>query len=385
MTLALLRARSVLSPRACTRADVARGRGATRSWSWRSGLACALACATACSGGGDGTTSGSGDGTGGGDDGTSDTAAVVYEPVSPSDACELAPVVEPGRYHGELFVNSETLAGVCGMGGPDAFLRVTIPYRLDLRVTAAAEGFTPRVEVLGDACARGVSLGCGLVGDEGVTVRDLLPGSSVHVVVGGAADDPAILAPGDDRLPYYVDVAFQRVLDVGARCKPDKLGRCVTGTVCAPVDMTGDDSTWRCTETTADACVDAEEIDLEGTLTTLSFPGPPAQSDAHQHSCAGAGLVERVFRLRAVAPVGPDESLVVRTSAPGVGLALRTPGCLPEHERACAAPSDAGASFTLESLATEVEFGARPYLFVEWAADEPALDGFVVELERTSE
>ncbi len=354
-------------------------------------LACALAFApAACAGGGGDTT---GTTTGDNDDDDSATSdAMGFTPPTPRDLCELAPLVGAGRWYGELYTNTEQLAGVCGMGGPDAFLQLATDKRVDLQVFARGEGFTPRVEVIGDTCTRGASLGCALDGTSGLTVRDLLAGTTVHIVVGVGADEPLLGEIETTTMPYYVDIVTRRVLEAGERCQPAELGRCVAGTVCAlesdeeqdPDADPGSGGVWRCVETTADTCADAEEVDLAGTLTTLELFGPPAQSDAHQHSCTGAELVERVFQLRLPDTVEATESLSIRTDAPGVGLALRTPGCLSEHELACSAPAESGAELTIMDLASLAQSGQRPYLFVEWPADGPGddVDEFVVELAR---
>ena len=350
-------------------------------------LACALA---ACSGGGGDSTGTTGDG----DDDDATSGGMGFTPTTPSDLCELAPLVGPGRWYGALSTNAELLGGVCEMGGPDAFLRVSADKRVDLQVFARGEGFTPRVEIIGDACTHDPSLGCALDGTAGLTVRDLLPGSTVHIVVGASPDEPLLGQSDTTTMPYYVDIVTTRVLAAGERCRPEVLGRCIAGTVCAPAsededggqvpDPAAAEPVWRCVEVTADTCADAEEVDLAGTLTTLEFAGPPAQSDAHHHSCTGVDLVERVFQLRL--PENPDgtESLNIRTDAPGVGLAVRTPGCLLDHELACSAPAEDGAEVTIVDFAALAQSGAQPYLFVEWPADGPAeiADGFVVELVR---
>jgi hypothetical protein len=70
--------------------------------------------------------------------------------------------------------------------------------------------------------------------------------------------------------------------------------------------------------------------------------------------------------------------LEITAADPGVGLALRAPGCLRGHELACAQPSAEGAKIGVDTAALA---GAAPYLFVELPAEAAA--PVVLRIEAT--
>src|SRR5690606_4354372 len=122
----------------------------------RSALSVALLFAFGCRDGDDGET---------GDDGpmvlattgnangssTGDDAYVPSEEAT--DQCGLAPTIGAGRHEGTLRGKASELDGACGLGGPDAFLRLDVPRRSDVRLQAYGVGLVPRVGALPHTCA----------------------------------------------------------------------------------------------------------------------------------------------------------------------------------------------------------------------------------------
>lgn len=323
---------------------------------------------------------------GGGEDGGSEgttAGPLLAETVRPSDECSDAPKVVQGRYSGTLRDRTpdSVIGGVCGHGGPDVFVRVTVPLRADLRVEARGNGFTPRVSLAPTGCLAAPMLACGADGI--VAMTDLGEGTVLDLAVGVdaasfvALSDVAAPEDGDDPLDFVVDVAMTRVLAAGEVCKPTARGRCASGTLCmlAPemVDDAGDDEEdggierWECTEVPANRCEDPEVVTVKlfEDAGALSIDPDQPQADAYRHSCTGEGTRERVLRLALPATLGPLDSLQIWTDRPEVGLALRAPGCLVSDELDCSQPSPAGSQVTIVAPDELQRKGVQPYLFVE--------------------
>ena len=345
----------------------------------RGALGAALGAALAiggCGEGGEGGETGGGTGGAGGTSGTTGGTSGGGPPApQPSTLCESAPTVEIGRYQGSLRGVGGDPIGVCGGGGPMMFLRVEIPTRADLRVAAEGVGVAAGVAVLADGCAPRREIACAGAGP--LVVPDLLAGQAVLVAIGAAADDPGLGAPpgeGPDPLGFTVDVGLTEVLDVGAPCGPGTLGRCPTGTQCAPsAESPGGPP--MCEALVGDTCAAPEVVALHGLAGSIAVdPGAP-QSDAHAHACFGEGARERVLRLE-LDPTTPfGVTLTLSAPGPGVGLAARGPGCAAADAIGCAAPGAGGASLTIDEPAAYL--GARgPYVFVE--LDDAVSDPFAL-------
>ncbi len=351
-----------------------------RAW-W----ALSLLCACAAEGG-------AGDPSGTEETGDTGEEYAPPDPVEPSNLCETAPEVGAGRFEGELAELAEELGGPCGGGGPDAFLRVRLPRRADLRVAAEAEGFVPKVGVLPSSCVPDRELACSEDGSP-VTITDLPAGSEVLVVVGAAVpgDLPAANAGS---LAFAVDVGPTWVLGLDEPCFPPELGRCAHGTTCAPDPETipeegeeGEPSGYRCRVLPGDHCATAVLLDVAlavGESTQVEVALAPELTDAHAQSCVGEGRVDHVLQLRfdpAMATLEPGAELQVASVTPDVGLALRAPGCTVDAELDCAEPSSmAGEStVTFPVVAQAATDGQSVFLFVEAPSAEDPLS--TVELD----
>ncbi|PCC69535.1 hypothetical protein SAMN02745121_06342 [Nannocystis exedens] len=350
----------------------------------RVGLGLALTLAHAgCTAPGAETTEGSG-----GED--SSTSGVWAEAPAPADACPDALLVSHGRYRGNLraMKPDDATGGVCGGGGADGFLRVEVPVRADLRVAARGVGFVPRLSFAPDDCLGGREIAC--AADAPLELRDLAGGTVLRLAVG---IDPTVFsdlkqkpAPEDDPDPlsFDLEIGLTRVLDAGEVCEPASRGRCVAGTLCmtsAPGEPPA------CTTLPADTCSTALRTPVvlgdAGEAALVVDPALP-QTDAHAHSCGGAGLRERVLQLDLPA-VPPARALEITVSRPDVGLAVRTPGCLATDEVACAAGIGAPARVVIDRLAARRAAGIAPYLFVELPPDSERDPAFTLNLRLVPE
>lgn len=324
---------------------------------------------------------------GGADDssgGDTETTGVPVDSVDAADRCEEAPLAPQGRWRGTLRGASSDVGteGVCGGGGPDAFLRVSAPVRADLRVEARAAGFTPRLSLAPDDCQGGREIAC--VEGGPALMPDLAPGTVIRVSVGV---DPAVFtdmndqpapAEGPDPLEFEVDIGFTRVLAEGEVCEPESRGRCAAGNVC---ERTGDGRLRVCTPLPGDTCASAElvAVALEDGVGAIEIDPRLPQTDAHRQSCTGEGQRERVLRLE-LPEAPPNRGLEIRASRPDVGLGLRAPGCLGADEVDCAAPAEDGAVVTIPELMPVVRAGYLPYLLVELPAESEEDPPFALEL-----
>jgi hypothetical protein len=278
---------------------------------------------------------------------------------SPADQCAGAPVVHAGRHTGTLRGHSSDRGGACGRGGPDAFVVVEVPRRVDVRLNARGVDFAPVVGARSARCEHAWSatqLLCthGLEG----WVLDVPAGGQILVSVGIDPDDPALASspkPGyADPLDFVLEVELRNVLLEGERCTPTSRGRCVSGTRCLgedAADTTGGlDEAPRCVALDGDFCASAIPMSLEPGTTAVTIDRDVLHTDAHAHSCGGARRPERVLALGLPGTLEPGAQLEVRTDAPDVTLALRGPGCAANEELACSPGSEHGSAVVLEDL-----------------------------------
>lgn len=305
------------------------------------------------------------------DGGTAETAAEDPRlPGEATDRCRDAPRVTEGRHLGTLRGRLSELGGACGQGGPDAFFRVEVPFRADVFVEAVGVGFEPRVGVLPAGCSNDWAhrtLAC--TQGVGEWLLDFAPGASLVVSVGADPDEPGLQLPapaeGDDPLDFALDVVFRNVLGEGERCEPSTLGRCGTGTTCLVPSEPDAAAVAVCVPLQADTCAQALPLLLDPGTTFVQVPSNLPHTDAHAHSCTGAHRPDRVYELELGPSIGPRE-VVVRTSASGVGLAIRAPSCLPEDEWDCAAGSAEGIAGPTEvSAVIPADADDRVFVFVE--------------------
>ncbi|MCA9663082.1 MAG: hypothetical protein KC486_32405, partial [Myxococcales bacterium] len=273
---------------------------------------------------------------------------------------------------------SEIEAGICGADGPTAYLRLAPDLDVDVTATVNTAGFAPRLGISPAACVADRELACGEEGT--VELRDVAAGTLLTLAIGAAVDDPGLAAPesADDPLDFTVDVSFRRILAVGERCLPESRGRCPGGTLCrAPMGADPEDpAAWICDPLPGDTCASAEALALEGLSGEWVVDLENPQTDAHAHSCAGEGTIDRVFRLEIAADLPPGAALEIVSKA-AVGLAARGPGCELAAELACAAAVDGeGVALTIPDLEGLAAAGADPLLFLEWT---PAADGETLE------
>jgi hypothetical protein len=311
-------------------------------------------------------TSGQGTGEEGSEtEGGTDTGGL--EAAEADDLCDVAPTLSTGRWPGTLRGAASNLGGACGMGGPDAFVRIAVAHPADIRVQARGVGFEPRVGLLPGGCVEGPELACAQTLP--ATVDDLPAGSEVVVAVGIDPDDPALSSPtpgeGEpDPLAFEIDVLVRRILAVGDYCKPDSVGRCATGSACLEDAA---DGAWRCMQLEADTCGNPQVLVLPAETTepvVIELDPLAVQSDAHHHSCTGARLRERVVRVDLDPGTSATADLIVRVTDPEVGLALRSPGCEADEEIACDAPG-ASTSVTFPNVGSAAASGVSPFVFVE--------------------
>lgn len=322
-----------------------------------------------------------------------------------TDQCELAPEIGAGRHHGSLRGNAAELSGACGLGGPDAFFHLAVPRRSDVWLQSYGVGFVPRVGVLPRACTSEWASRT-LLCAEGVGswLLDVAAGSSLVVSVGVDEASPLLDEPppneGPDPLGFALDVELRNVLEPGEPCLPLGMGRCGSGTACLPEPPPEDSEPDAppgpsvCTLLEGDTCQTAVAVAVLSGLTEVAIDLATPQTDAHVHSCGGGRRRERVLRLEL--PGEGPHALEVSTEHPGVGLALRAPGCLVEDERGCVDPEGAQPAVLAVELSGDVAF-----LFVELppveggtgdggsssgstGADEPGEEApIVVEIERS--
>lgn len=329
-----------------------------RSMRWRqsaASLGLGLSLFLACGGGnaedtgasaGATTKPGEADGMSGMSEGETETGGEEGGP-SPgpfAEACEDAPVLEPGRVRGNLRGRSEQFGGACGLGGPELFFAVELPQRADVIIDVVGADFAPRLEWTNADCLVEPTFACSFAST--FVAYDVAAGSKLRFSVGIDPDAPALAVPFDptrpDPLDFDLSLGLRAVLQAGQPCadpqgQASELGRCGGALVC------GDDGL--CGELPSNACANALPIVLAepGQSSSLSVDAEEGFTDVHAHSCAGQRLAERVFaidrgqlesfagqelEISQTAPVGPD---------PGVAMAIRAPGCLAEHEIACAA------------------------------------------------
>jgi hypothetical protein len=312
------------------------------------------------------------------DGGDGSSTGEVYVPSEDAtDQCELAPEIGAGRHHGSLRGNAAELLGACGLGGPDAFFRLVIPRRSDVWLQGYGVGFVPRVGVLPHTCTTDWASRT-LLCTEGVGewLLDVAAGSSLVVSVGVDEEHPVLDEPppteGLDPLGFALDVELRNVLEPGEPCLPEGVGRCGSGTACLPAPPPEDDPEAPpgpavCTVLEGDTCQTAVPVAVTTGVTVVEIDLSTPQTDAHTHSCGGTRRRERVLRLE-LPGVGPH-ALEARVDHPGVGLALRAPGCLVEDERGCVDPDVPPPAV----LAVEVS-GESAFLFVELPPDEEGTD-----------
>jgi hypothetical protein len=309
--------------------------------------------------------------------GGSSTGDVYVPSEDATDQCELAPEIGAGRHYGSLRGDAAELGGACGLGGPDAFFRLVVPRRSDVWLQGYGVGFVPRVGVLPHTCTTDWASRT-LLCTEGVGswLLDVAAGSSLVVSVGVDEEDPVLDEPppteGSDPLELALDVELRNVLEPGEPCLPEGVGRCGSGTACLPAPPPEDDPEAPpgpavCTVLEGDTCQTAAPVIVTTGVTLVEIDPATPQTDAHAHSCGGARRRERVLRLE-LPGLGPH-ALEARVDHPGVGLALRAPGCLVEDERGCVDPDAPPPAV----LAVEVS-GPVAFLFVELPPVEDGTD-----------
>jgi len=339
-------------------------------------------------GGADGTDTGS---TGG------QTTGEEPEAGEASDICAEAPAIGVGLWTGNLRDKSRNLDGACGSGGPDAFFKVPVRLRADVGLEAFGVGFTPRVGAVFGECVADWE-GRGLLCTEGLAgwITDLAAGTDLYVSIGVDPEDPVLdtSAPeeGPDPLQFALDVTIRRILDPGELCMPSTRGRCVVGSACLPGAADGDgtgtssssggdgtgtssdtgqdsatgDSSWRCVSLEADTCASAQTVTVGAEGTTLSIDPGWVHTDAHHHSCAGARVAERAYRLELSPGMEPGSALEITVDEAEAALAVRMPGCTQAEEIACQERDPAGARVTIDDADALAASGVSPYLFVEF-------------------
>jgi len=294
--------------------------------------------------------------------------------------CAISPQVGIGGYEGTLFGAEDEAGGACFMGGPDAFVRFAASVKADVRAEVVAQGFTPRVELRGNACPGGQTLACGLDGDAAVA-EGVPAGAEVLVVVGVDPDAPALDGATRERLSFQVFVSIVPVLAEGAVCEPPELGRCDDGMACL-ADAVDPQAPARCRPVFGDLCGgELPTIYIADTMSgpfSASIPVDPLLADNHAHACGGAGEIDLVVELELAPGLAVDDTLVIE--AQDVGLALRSPWCDPGAEVACEPSTTGAVQVELPQVGTRSLAGERPLLFVEWPAGADLPDTLDIDL-----
>ncbi len=317
---------------------------------------------------------------GSGSDASAEEPRVAMHGVFSPSCTDVVSVVH-GFYEGSLQDSAAGAAEFCGISGPAMFVEIDIPRRADLTVEAVGTQAIPTVVVLPKGCVKDQELACSA--GIPVTVADLSGGASVVLGVMLPEEDANAQRAEAGALNFGLSIQLRAVLEVGELCHPVSLGRCVGGSACLAKleDPEHDAETYRCRILADDTCADPRVVQIDEAILSqefeLSFARTELHSDAHVHSCTGHRRPETVVRLEFRAALGESLSetgrLQISSADPLVGLALRTPGCLPEQETACAAPQEGGASVEVEGLAGLAEQGLPVFLFVE----QPAPEGFL--------
>ena len=273
-----------------------------------------------------------------------------------SESCLSAPSLTPGAYSGFLGGRPDGGAGACGQGGPAVFFRIDLDHRSDVSVSAVGEGFEPRVGVFDNDCGLAFD-DAGLLCTAGVPgwVSDVPAGSTLFVAVGG---DPAAIEASQDGA-FRLDVETRPILVAGETCGLEAWGRCEGGTTC----VLGEETSGVCTPIPGDRCGNALDLSLDPGTTVLTIDAEAIHTDAHAHSCGGARMPERVYRVQL--PSLSDDATLTLEGERVVALAARAPGCLEAEETACAHEPMGLPVATLQGPLPEVL-----YLFVE-LSDEP--------------
>lgn len=350
------------------------------------------ACGESSSAKGGGGTDGTGTGTTG-----EQTTGEEAPGGEATNSCSAAPAIGVGLWTGTLRDKNRSLGGACGAGGPDAFFKVPVSLRADVGLEAFGVGFIPRVGVLPGECV-GDWEGRGLLCTEGLAgwITDLAAGTDLFVSVGIDPEDPVLEASapedGPDPLQFALDVTIRRILEPGELCMPSSRGRCVAGTACLPGEAGGDgtatstnpdgdgtgtasnsgytsatgQSSWRCTSLEADTCASAQTIEVGIDGVTIPIDPGWVHTDAHYHSCTGARLAERVYRLELSADMQPGAALEISVDEAEAALAVRLPGCMPAEETACEECAVEGARVTVDDADALAASSVSPHLFVEF-------------------
>ena len=184
-------------------------------------------------------------------------------------------------------------------------------------------------------------------------------------------DTPEGLA---DPLIFELIVDRRGVFGEGDPCGANTVGRCDGGLSCeiAP------DGYERCIALPGDNCASALALDLpqpgQSVQVELDLDAAVGRAgDRHHQSCTGNRQRDWVYRidrhsLEALEAVPGDHLIELQSSAEGVGIALRAPGCRLSEEQACAEEISAAAlAVPVQSLVSERDGDA--YLIVELPAD----------------
>lgn len=265
------------------------------------------------------------------------------DPGAFADLCLDAPILVPGLHPGALRGREDELDGACGLGGPQVFFSVDLDSDADLFVTAHAESFVPRIELLRAACEPGYGYQC----------RDASPATLYGVrggtrIVGSVGIDPldpaleAMEGQDADPLVFELEIDIRPIYGEGEPCGANTIGRCDGGLTCeiAP------DGYERCAVLLGDTCARALSVELPapGAVTELDLDltGEPGKAgDRHQHSCGGLRSRDWVYRidrlaLESLAALPGEHRVELSSSQAGLSAALRGPGCISAAERACA-------------------------------------------------
>lgn len=280
------------------------------------------------------------------DDGSSSGGDEVWR-----DACEDAVAVVGGRFVATLR-GATSQGGACGNEGPETFFAVDVPVRADVEVVARGLGFEPIVGVLGGRCSAAWDEAL-LCGTGGGFVSNVRAGVRLIIAVGIDPDAEVLQAePGDtdepDPLEIEVTVLIHPLRPEGSPCVIGQT-RCEPGTTCAEAS-----DGLRCIAPIADTCATAVAIDAD-TAELPQLTGDVPATDAHRHTCGGARIRERVFRLTPPQDRTDGGYVLGLTAGTNTLIAVRGESCLFRDELACGRGS----------VNVALDGGSAVYVFVE--------------------
>ena len=297
-----------------------------------------------------------------------------------SNSCTEAPVVVSGYWQGNFSEIAYQEHSFCGVRGPAMFVRIEVPRRSDLIVEVQGAKSWPSLAILPEGCEEGQELACTSMLP--LAMEEIAAGTQLVLAVLLSEEDPLFeqeITPDPqverEAMGIGLKIQLRAVLAEGDLCHPVSLGRCERGSACSPAAEGGaaQEPTYRCRQLAGDTCTApyslqlGEELMEEGV--TISLRSEEEHSNAYVHQCTGHRQAEAVYQLELsqdlLPLLSPSSRLQISSQSKNVGIAVRGSDCLEEQELGCEPGQESGTVLDIAGLATMVENGEQPFVFVE--------------------